>query len=70
MELLILPFFIPLILIGRVIDVVRQWRGETPSGQALRGWAESWGKLLPASESSGPNGGKQADDAQPGTYAS
>jgi len=48
-ELVILPFFIPLILIGRFIDVWQAWRGERaarlqPSSED--DWAQTWGSML------------------------
>ncbi|MCR9162094.1 MAG: hypothetical protein ACE37F_28560 [Nannocystaceae bacterium] len=50
MELVILPFFIPLILIGRFVDAWRAWRGTEfepalePSSEAQ--WADTWGRML------------------------
>lgn len=50
MELVILPFFIPLILIGRFIDAWKAWRG-TEFEPALEPasdeqWAQTWGRML------------------------
>lgn len=51
-ELAILPFFIPLILIGRFVDAWREYRGTGIDGARTieNDWAETWGKLLSTSE--------------------
>lgn len=50
MELVILPFFIPLILLGRFVDAWREWRGTELRGymeaSSEEDWADTWGRML------------------------
>ena len=49
MELVILPFFIPLMLLGRFIDVWQAWRGQRAAQlqpASEEDWAQTWGQML------------------------
>ncbi len=50
MELIILPLCIPLILIGRLVDAWKAWRGTEFAPTLERAsdeqWAQTWGRML------------------------